>query len=99
MCVYMQLYMMCTSIHVYNYICIHTTIYYVYNYMCVQRFVTMADEAHCIGPAPTSKSYLRMDTILEVVKESGAQAVSSHMITMLFVVCGLVISLLTTAGH
>ena len=56
----------------------------------------MADEARCIGPAPTSKSYLRMDTILEVVKETGAQAVSSHVVTMLFVVCGLVISLLTT---
>ncbi|XP_005106150.1 propionyl-CoA carboxylase alpha chain, mitochondrial isoform X2 [Aplysia californica] len=35
----------------------------------------MADEAICIGPAPTSESYLRMDKILEAVKESGAQAV------------------------
>ena len=36
----------------------------------------MADESRCIGPAPTSQSYLRMDTILDVVKETGAQAVS-----------------------
>ena len=64
---------------------------HVYNYTYTQRFVTMADEAHCIGPAPTSKSYLRMDTILEVVKESGAQAVSSHMITMLFLCVALLL--------
>ncbi|KAK6962851.1 propionyl-CoA carboxylase alpha chain mitochondrial [Biomphalaria glabrata] len=35
----------------------------------------MADEAICIGPAQTSESYLRMDKILNAVKESGAQAV------------------------
>ncbi|CAL1548556.1 unnamed protein product [Lymnaea stagnalis] len=35
----------------------------------------MADEAICIGPAPTSESYLRMDKILRVVQETGAQAV------------------------
>ena len=40
-----------------------------------QRFVQMADEAYCIGRAPTSESYLRMDTILDVVKKSGAEAV------------------------
>jgi propionyl-CoA carboxylase alpha chain len=39
------------------------------------RFVRMADEAHCIGPAPTNKSYLRMDTILDVIKQTGAEAV------------------------
>lgn len=39
------------------------------------RFVRLADEAHCIGPAPTSKSYLRMDNILDVVKQTGAEAV------------------------
>ena len=37
----------------------------------------MADEAHCIGPAPTSESYLRMDKILEVIKKTGAQAVGT----------------------
>ncbi|CAD5110879.1 DgyrCDS244 [Dimorphilus gyrociliatus] len=39
------------------------------------KFVRMADEAVCIGPAPTSQSYLRMDKILEAVKSTGAQAV------------------------
>ncbi|KAH3809691.1 hypothetical protein DPMN_138067, partial [Dreissena polymorpha] len=35
----------------------------------------MADEAVCIGPAPTSQSYLVMDNILKAVKDTGAQAV------------------------
>ena len=38
-------------------------------------FVKEADEAYRIGPPPTSESYLRMDTILDVCKRSGAQAV------------------------
>jgi acetyl/propionyl-CoA carboxylase alpha subunit len=38
-------------------------------------FVKEADEAYRIGPPPTNQSYLKMDTILEVVKASGAQAV------------------------
>jgi propionyl-CoA carboxylase alpha chain len=38
-------------------------------------FVQEADEAYRIGPAPTNQSYLQMNTILEVVKASGAQAV------------------------
>ncbi|CAJ0608481.1 unnamed protein product [Cylicocyclus nassatus] len=37
--------------------------------------VKMADEAVCIGPAPTSESYLRADRILQAVKDTGAQAV------------------------
>ncbi|KAG7467095.1 hypothetical protein MATL_G00149660 [Megalops atlanticus] len=37
--------------------------------------VKMADEAVCVGPAPTSKSYLNMDAIMEAVRQSGAQAV------------------------
>uniref|UniRef100_A0A8B9ZZ24 Propionyl-CoA carboxylase subunit alpha n=1 Tax=Anas zonorhyncha TaxID=75864 RepID=A0A8B9ZZ24_9AVES len=37
--------------------------------------VKMADEAVCVGPAPTSKSYLNMDAIMEVIKETRAQAV------------------------
>ncbi|CDW57841.1 Propionyl-CoA carboxylase alpha chain, mitochondr ial [Trichuris trichiura] len=37
--------------------------------------VQLADEAVCIGPAPTRDSYLRMDKILEAVKSTGAQAV------------------------
>uniref|UniRef100_A0AC34QI81 Propionyl-CoA carboxylase alpha chain, mitochondrial n=1 Tax=Panagrolaimus sp. JU765 TaxID=591449 RepID=A0AC34QI81_9BILA len=37
--------------------------------------VRLADEAVCVGPAPTSESYLRADRILEAVKQTGAQAV------------------------
>lgn len=36
----------------------------------------MADEAVCVGPAPTSKSYLNMDAIMDAVRATGAQAVS-----------------------
>jgi 3-methylcrotonyl-CoA carboxylase alpha subunit len=39
------------------------------------RHVHMADEAWPIGPAPARDSYLRADTILDVAKRSGAQAV------------------------
>uniref|UniRef100_A0A1I8GL11 Propionyl-CoA carboxylase alpha chain, mitochondrial n=2 Tax=Macrostomum lignano TaxID=282301 RepID=A0A1I8GL11_9PLAT len=39
------------------------------------KFVQLADEAVCIGPAPTSKSYLNMEAILQAVKQTGAQAV------------------------
>ena len=35
----------------------------------------MADEAVCIGPAPTNQSYLRMDHIVEAAQKTGAQAV------------------------
>ncbi|EPY72988.1 methylcrotonoyl-Coenzyme A carboxylase 1 (alpha) isoform 2-like protein [Camelus ferus] len=34
----------------------------------------MADEAVCVGPAPTSKSYLNMDAIMEAIKKTRAQA-------------------------
>ncbi|KAM9049646.1 propionyl-CoA carboxylase alpha chain isoform 1-T2 [Megaptera novaeangliae] len=37
--------------------------------------VKTADEAVCVGPAPTSKSYLNMDAIMEAIKKTGAQAV------------------------
>ena len=37
--------------------------------------VREADEAYRIGPPPSGQSYLKMETILEVVKASGAQAV------------------------
>ncbi|GAA6093639.1 propionyl-CoA carboxylase alpha chain, mitochondrial [Tachysurus ichikawai] len=37
--------------------------------------VKMADEAVCVGPAPTSKSYLNMDAIIDAVRNTGAQAV------------------------
>lgn len=38
-------------------------------------FVREADEAYRIGKPPTKESYLLMDTILDVTKKSGAQAV------------------------
>ncbi|MBI4209115.1 MAG: acetyl-CoA carboxylase biotin carboxylase subunit [Deltaproteobacteria bacterium] len=37
--------------------------------------VRYADEAYCIGPAPSPQSYLRTDKILEVAKKSKAEAV------------------------
>uniref|UniRef100_A0A673A1R5 propionyl-CoA carboxylase n=1 Tax=Sphaeramia orbicularis TaxID=375764 RepID=A0A673A1R5_9TELE len=37
--------------------------------------VKMADEAVCVGPAPTSKSYLNMDAIMDAIRSTGAQAV------------------------
>lgn len=43
----------------------------------LQLHVKLADEAVCIGPAPTKESYLRMDRIIDAVKQTGAQAVSS----------------------
>ncbi|XP_061291296.1 propionyl-CoA carboxylase alpha chain, mitochondrial isoform X5 [Bos javanicus] len=37
--------------------------------------VKMADEAVCVGPAPTSKSYLNMNAIMDAVRSTRAQAV------------------------
>ncbi len=37
--------------------------------------VRMADEAYFIGASPSSESYLRTDKILEVAKDSGAEAI------------------------
>ncbi|KZV63273.1 hypothetical protein PENSPDRAFT_616869, partial [Peniophora sp. CONT] len=37
--------------------------------------VQLADEAYCIGPAPSSESYLRADKIIDVCRRSDAQAV------------------------
>ncbi len=37
--------------------------------------VSMADEAYCIGPAPSAESYLCGDKILQVAKQSGATAI------------------------
>ncbi|KAM9726399.1 propionyl-CoA carboxylase alpha chain [Menidia menidia] len=37
--------------------------------------VKMADEAVCVGPAPTNKSYLNMDAIMDAIRVTGAQAV------------------------
>ncbi|XP_063162467.1 methylcrotonoyl-CoA carboxylase subunit alpha, mitochondrial [Candoia aspera] len=37
--------------------------------------VAMADEAYCIGPAPSQQSYLSMEKIMQVAKKSAAQAI------------------------
>lgn len=37
--------------------------------------VSLADEAVCIGPAPSSESYLVIDNILGACQETGAEAV------------------------
>ena len=37
--------------------------------------VRFADEAVCIGPPPSSESYLRMDKIIAAAKETGADAI------------------------
>ncbi|TNY21129.1 Biotin/lipoyl attachment:Carbamoyl-phosphate synthase subunit L [Rhodotorula diobovata] len=37
--------------------------------------VKLADEAYCIGPAPSSESYLRMDKYIDICRKSGAQAI------------------------
>src|SRR5579859_1726894 len=37
--------------------------------------VREADEAYAIGPAPATQSYLHIPAIIEVAKESGAQAI------------------------
>ncbi|MDO9510267.1 MAG: acetyl-CoA carboxylase biotin carboxylase subunit [Bacteroidales bacterium] len=37
--------------------------------------VRYADEAYCIGPAPSSQSYLNMEAIINVAKECGSDAI------------------------
>jgi propionyl-CoA carboxylase alpha chain len=39
------------------------------------RHVQLADEAVCIGPAPSRESYLVMDRIIQACKDTGAEAV------------------------
>jgi len=38
-------------------------------------FAKYADEAYCIGPPPATASYLNIQKVIEVVKESGADAI------------------------
>ncbi len=38
-------------------------------------FVQYADEAYCIGPAPASQSYLKIDRIIDAAVQSGADAI------------------------
>src|SRR5688572_4063446 len=37
--------------------------------------VAMADEALCIGPTPSSQSYLNIERVIAAARESGAQAI------------------------
>jgi acetyl-CoA carboxylase biotin carboxylase subunit len=37
--------------------------------------VRYADEAYCIGPAPSRDSYLRIDTIIDVARKAGVDAI------------------------
>ena len=37
--------------------------------------VRYADEAYCIGPAPSRESYLNIDAIIAAAKKSGADAI------------------------
>ena len=37
--------------------------------------VAMADEAHLLGPAPASESYLKIEAVLRAARRSGAQAI------------------------
>lgn len=76
-----------------NYIIIsmHFIVYLLKKIYLFQVHARMADEAVCIGPAPTSKSYLQMDKILQVIKDTGAQAVCHFC----YLACVLHVFLLT----
>ncbi len=37
--------------------------------------VRLADEAYCVGPPPARESYLRIETIIDVARQAGVQAV------------------------
>jgi len=37
--------------------------------------VRYADEAYCVGPPPSTQSYLNMDAILDVTRRAGAEAI------------------------
>ena len=39
------------------------------------RYVQLADEAVCIGPAPSSRSYLNMNALITAAEATGAQAI------------------------
>ncbi|MBV8885331.1 MAG: 5-oxoprolinase/urea amidolyase family protein, partial [Chroococcidiopsidaceae cyanobacterium CP_BM_RX_35] len=39
------------------------------------QHVSLATEAVCIGPAPVAESYLRLDRMLEVARQTGAEAI------------------------
>src|SRR5262245_60371164 len=37
--------------------------------------VRMADEAYCVGPAPSTESYLNINAIIDAAKKAGAEAI------------------------
>src|SRR5688500_8762623 len=37
--------------------------------------VSLADEAHHVGPAPATESYLNVEKLIEIARKSGAQAI------------------------
>jgi acetyl-CoA carboxylase biotin carboxylase subunit len=39
------------------------------------QHVRLADEAYCVGPAPSAESYLSISAIIEVAKKTGAEAI------------------------
>lgn len=48
--------------------------------------VRAADEAVCVGPAPTSQSYLNIDAILDACKKTGAQVCPINMNTQMLAI-------------
>ena len=46
------------------------------SFLFSQKHVDMADEAVCIGPAPSNESYLVIDKVIDACRQTGAQAVS-----------------------
>lgn len=38
-------------------------------------FVQEADEAVCVGPAPANQSYLNVEKVLQVIRDTGTEAV------------------------
>ena len=50
-------------------------------------FVEEADEAICVGPADSSRSYLNVPKVLDVIRQTGAQAVHPGYVLQILFVC------------
>ena len=44
----------------------------------------MADEAVCVGPAPSNQSYLNIPAIIDAIKTTGAQAVCKQILIFVY---------------